>query len=57
MQRLVPESIRWLITHQYYEKATKLILKASKVNGKTIPSHLLVFPTNSGENQHNVNIE
>lgn len=51
---LVPESIRWLITHQYYDKATKLILNASKVNGKTIPSHLLVVPTNNGENQQNL---
>jgi hypothetical protein len=48
---LVPESIRWLITHNYYNQAKKLILKASALNGKTIPSHLLVIPTNQGGNQ------
>jgi OCT family organic cation transporter-like MFS transporter 4/5 len=44
---MVPESVRWLIAKKRYEEAKKIILKASKVNKKTLPDHLLVIP-----NQH-----
>lgn len=44
---MVPESIRWLIAKKRYKEAKELILKASKVNKKSIPDHLLVIP-----NQH-----
>jgi hypothetical protein len=41
---MVPESIRWLIAKKRYKEAKELILKASKVNKKSIPDHLLVIP-------------
>ncbi|XP_046458204.1 organic cation transporter protein-like [Daphnia pulex] len=41
---LVPESIRWLVATKRYESARKLILKAAKVNKKSVPDHLLVIP-------------
>ncbi|CAI5445911.1 unnamed protein product [Caenorhabditis angaria] len=34
---LVPESLRWLVSKQYYEKADKVLRKAAKINGKEIP--------------------
>ena len=44
--RIVPESIRWLVSKQEYLEARKLILKAAKVNGKMVPDELLVVPLN-----------
>jgi OCT family organic cation transporter-like MFS transporter 4/5 len=41
---MVPESIRWLIAKRRYKEAKELILKASKVNKRSIPDHLLVIP-------------
>ncbi|EFX66627.1 hypothetical protein DAPPUDRAFT_64502 [Daphnia pulex] len=38
---MVPESIRWLIAKKRYKEAKELILKASKVNKRSIPDHLL----------------
>ena len=43
--RTVPESIRWLVATKRYDKARRLILKAAKVNGKCVPDHLLIIPT------------
>ncbi len=42
--RVLPESVRWLITQKKYEEAKKIILKAAKTNGKTVPPHLLIIP-------------
>jgi hypothetical protein len=51
--RIVPESIRWLISKQRYEEAGKLISKAAKVNGKVIPDYLLLSPISSVSSQEN----
>jgi len=47
--RIVPESIRWLISKRRYDEAGKLISKAAKVNGKVLPNHLLVAPSSNGQ--------
>jgi len=38
---ILPESTRWLLAQKRYDEAYELILKAAKVNGKTIPIHVL----------------
>ena len=37
---IIPESILWLISQKRYKEARKLINKAIKVNGKTVPEEL-----------------
>lgn len=44
---LVPESIRWLITKKRLAEARELIDRAAKMNGKTVPEHLLFDPLKS----------
>ena len=41
----MPESIRWLISKNRYDEARNLILQAAKMNGKTVPGHLLKTPS------------
>jgi len=38
---LVPESPRWLIASDRPEEATEIIKRAAKINGKSVPDHLL----------------
>lgn len=45
--RIVPESIRWLVSNKRYEEAKRLILKAAKENKRRIPDHLLIPPHES----------
>ena len=54
MNRLLPESVRWLITKERYEEAEKILLKTAKINQKTIPSNLLIAPEDQGEHVKNV---
>ena len=51
--RIVPESIRWLITKKRLTEARDLIDKAAKMNGKTVPEHLL-FDALKSKNIHAV---
>jgi len=44
VQRFVPESTLWLISEKRYKEAEILIVKAAKLNGKTVPPELLVLP-------------
>ena len=37
-----------------YDEARQLILKAAKVNGKSVPDHLLVIPTEPKETNDTV---
>jgi len=41
VQRFVPESTLWLISENRYKEAEILIVKAAKLNGKTVPPELL----------------
>jgi len=50
---IVPESIRWLITKKRLTEARDLIDKAAKMNGKTVPEHLL-FDALKSKNIHAV---
>lgn len=43
--RIVPESIRWLIIKKRYPEARNLILKAAKTNKKNVPAHLILIPS------------
>lgn len=43
----MPESIRWLITKKRLAEARELIDRAAKMNGKTVPEHLLFDPLKS----------
>lgn len=43
-QRLVPESIRWLLTQKKYAEARELILLSAKMNEQQVPEHLLIIP-------------
>lgn len=43
INRVVPESIRWLITEKRYSEARLLILEAARMNKKTVPNHLIFF--------------
>ena len=45
--RVLPESIRWLITKKRFDEARKLIEQAAKMNGKPVPEHLLIIPNSS----------
>ena len=49
---MLPESTRWLITKKRYDEATELIQKAAKMNGKSVPEHLLVVPNDYLEVKH-----
>ena len=40
----MPESTLWLISKKRYKEAVDLIMKAAKVNGKTVPAELLAYP-------------
>ena len=42
--RIVPESTRWLISKRRRSEALSLIIKAAKINGKSVPPHLLAPP-------------
>ena len=35
--RIVPESARWLVNQKRYEEADKVLRKAAKTNGVTLP--------------------
>ena len=37
LSRLVPESARWLVNQKRYEEADKVLRKAAKTNGVTLP--------------------
>lgn len=39
--RLFPESIRWLVVNNRPEEAEKIVLKAARWNGVTIPDDVL----------------
>lgn len=39
--RLVPESIRWLVSKNQDEKALKIIKKIAKFNNIEVPKHLI----------------
>ena len=43
--RVLSESVRWLINKKRYNEAEQVILKMAKANGKTVPPHLLIAPT------------
>jgi len=45
---VVPESPRWLIAADRKEEAEKIIRKAAKVNGRTIPESVLRGETSEG---------
>lgn len=49
--RILPESIRWLITKKKFSEARKLVLQASNVNGTHFPIKIL---NSFGENSNNV---
>ena len=42
--RVVPESVRWLLTHGKKDEAEKLLKQVAKVNKKKIPDEGLVLP-------------
>jgi len=52
----IPESTRWLITKKRYGEARKLIDREMKMNGKSVPDHLLTAPNDSEDNQNQVGI-
>ena len=43
IQRIVPESIRWLVTKKRYSEAHFLIVKAAKMNNKSVPNYLITI--------------
>ena len=53
---MVPESIRWLIAKKRYKEAKRLILKASKMNKKSLPDHLLVIPNHLSEQEKEMTV-
>ena len=42
--RVVPESVRWLLTHEKTEEAEKVLKKVAKVNKKEMPDEGLGLP-------------
>ena len=47
--RCLPESIRWLITMKRYDEARRLINRASKMNGASVPLHLTATPNKDAD--------
>ena len=41
---------RWLIASDRPEEATEIIKKAAKVNGKSVPDHMLIQHSDGGAN-------
>ena len=39
--RLVPESLRWLVSQKKYDEAAAVVKRAAKFNGLKVPQHLL----------------
>ena len=39
--RYVPESIRWLVTKRKFAEVRQLVLRAAKMNGKSVPGRFL----------------
>lgn len=54
---MVPESVLWLVSKEKFETARKLILRASKKNGKSVPECLLVTPSVPNNNIEVVKID
>ena len=54
LNRLVPESIRWLISKKRFKDARRLILKAAKLNRRTVPDYLVTVVSIDGNNQKEV---
>ena len=40
----LPESTRWLVTKKRFAEARVIIEEAAKMNGKSVPQHLLIEP-------------
>lgn len=49
--RLVPESIRWLMTHGRIAQAEKLLKRVAKVNKKEMPDEGLALPEDQKSTQ------
>ena len=47
---LVTLHCRWLIASDRPEEATEIIKKAAKVNGKSVPDHMLIQHSDGGAN-------
>ena len=54
---ILPESIKWLISKKRYDEARDLILKAAKMNGKVVPKHLLIAPTEDEQVDLNIKLD
>lgn len=53
--RILPESIRWLISKTHYHEVRKLVLRAADVNGTLFPERLFHSCEDQGSPQVMVN--
>ena len=47
--RLIPESVRWLLTHHQAEQAEATLARAAKINKKELPEKHLNRPDDPGK--------